>query len=144
MDTKTFKQEYELGFPDIDGPRGVVITFKSDRVEFTFSKFFSAKKIITLYPKDIIEARLNQESYHSVGKTVAGAVIGGALTGGLGLIIGSALGGKRRKENRLHLVVHYMGINCDIFLEPDEDTVDVYTGFKTLEIGAKRNSTNKK
>lgn len=41
---------------------------------------------------------LDEETYRSGGKAVAGAVIGGVLTGGIGLLAGAALGGRRRKE----------------------------------------------
>ncbi len=137
MEDYTFKQTYELGFPDVKGPKKVYITFHSDEVEFEFSGLFS-DKTITIPSEDIIYVKLGQESYHSVGKTVGGAVIGTVLSGGLGLIVGAALGGKRRKENRLCLVVNYMGVDCDIFLEPDKNTQKVYMAFKTFQAETKQ------
>lgn len=41
---------------------------------------------------------LDEETFRHGGKAVAGAVIGGVLTGGIGLLAGAALGGRRRKE----------------------------------------------
>lgn len=41
---------------------------------------------------------VSEETFRHGGKAVAGAVIGGVLTGGIGLLAGAAIGGRRRKE----------------------------------------------
>ena len=49
--------------------------------------------------KDIREIlSIDSEQYRSAGKAAAGAIIGGVLTGGIGLLVGAAIGGRRRKE----------------------------------------------
>lgn len=105
-----------MGFPDISsGEKPVIIQFRENEVEFKIlTGFTSVKKIIK--PDDIIEVGLNQESYRSAGKAVTGAVIGGILTGGIGLLAGAAIGGKRRKENQLTLIVNDNGTNVTFFL----------------------------
>lgn len=51
------------------------------------------------FPEDIADMRLvEEEAYRSGGKAAAGAIIGGVLTGGVGLIAGAAIGGRRRKS----------------------------------------------
>jgi hypothetical protein len=41
---------------------------------------------------------IEEENYRSSGKAVAGAIIGGVLTGGIGLLAGAAIGGRKRKN----------------------------------------------
>ncbi|WP_333830982.1 hypothetical protein [Pararhodobacter sp.] len=41
---------------------------------------------------------VTEETFRHGGKAVAGAVIGGLLTGGIGFLAGAAIGGRRRKE----------------------------------------------
>lgn len=43
-------------------------------------------------------ATIDEENYRSAGKAAAGAIIGGVLTGGVGLVAGAAIGGRRRGE----------------------------------------------
>lgn len=62
-----------------------------------------------------------EQKYRSGGKAVAGAVIGGVLTGGIGALAGAAIGGKRRDGSKatIHLVDNgtnkpvQLIINCD-------------------------------
>lgn len=42
---------------------------------------------------------IDEESYRSAGGAAAGAIIGGVLTGGIGLLLGAAIGGRRRNKN---------------------------------------------
>lgn len=41
---------------------------------------------------------LNSDSYRNAGGAAAGAIVGGVLTGGVGLLAGAAYGGRRRKK----------------------------------------------
>lgn len=124
--------KYEMGFPDISsGDKPVVIQFRENEVEFKIlTGFTSVKKIIK--PDDIIEVGLNQESYRSGGKAATGAIIGGILTGGIGLLAGAAIGGKRRKENQLTFIVNNNGNECDIFIKPSKDIPKLYSELKRL------------
>ena len=127
-----FSEKYEMGFTDISsGDKPVIIQFRENEVEFKIlTGFTSVKKIIK--PNDIIEVGLNQETYRSGGKAAAGAIIGGVLTGGIGLLAGAAIGGKRRKENQLTLIVNDNGNECDIFLKPSKDIPKLYSELKRL------------
>jgi hypothetical protein len=128
---KLFSEKYEAGFFDIKGIKPVLINFKEDEVEFKILSGFSSKKVI-LKPNDLVEVGLNQETYRSGGRAAAGALVGGILTGGIGLLAGAALGGKRRKENHLHLVVQYKGTDSEIFIKPSKNTQDIYNELKRL------------
>lgn len=124
-------EKYEQGYPDINGKRSVFIAFEETEVLLTFTNGFKPiKKVIK--PDDIIEIELNQENYRSAGKAAAGAIIGGILTGGIGLLAGAALGGKRRKENQLKLIIKENNQELDIFLESSTTIPKVYAEFKRL------------
>jgi hypothetical protein len=127
----TFNEKYELGFPDIKGKKPVVIQFRPNEVEFKFLAGFSSKKVI-IKPDDIIEVGVNQESYRSAGKAATGAIVGGILTGGIGFLAGGAIGGKRRKENQLHLIVNYFGTECNIIIKPSKKIPVIYAELKKL------------
>jgi hypothetical protein len=129
---------YEFGFMDISGPKTVSIYAEPDGIKFVFPPVGFGKKCeIIIDPKDIIDVSVDQERYRSGGKAAAGAIIGGVLTGGLGLLAGAAIGGRRRKEHRLNLVVRYKGVVCQIFFGASWSTQRAYMKFKEI---ASRNS----
>jgi hypothetical protein len=54
------------------------------------------------------------------------------LTGGIGFLAGAAIGGKRKKENQLHLVVNYMGTDCEVIITPSKNIPTIYSELKKL------------
>lgn len=122
--------KYEGGLPGFKPAPGS-IQFKDDHAELKIMVGFSRKTII-IKPDDIIEIGLNQETYRSAGKAAAGAILGGLMTGGIGLIAGAALGGKRRKENHLHLIINYLNTDCNVLIAPSNDITEIYGALKTL------------
>lgn len=62
-----------------------------------------------------------EESHaRSVGKAAAGAIIGGALTGGVGAVVGGAIGAKRKDTSKAFITIvdqdgneNELHINCD-------------------------------
>lgn len=129
LKTPTFWENYELGFPDIKGPQKLLLEFKQNELVLILSKGFSSRKL-SFTPNDILEVGLNQEAYRSAGKAVTGAVIGGILTGGIGFLAGAAIGGKRRKEDQLHLIINYHNTACNIILTPSKNTSSIYNELK--------------
>ena len=63
-----------------------------------------------------------EQKYRSGGKAVAGAVIGGVLTGGIGALAGAALGGKRRDASKATMHLTDRGTNkpVQLIIECDE------------------------
>jgi hypothetical protein len=59
----------------------------------------------TKYFPDDIETiqRMDEETYRSAGGAAGWAITGGVLTGGLGLLAGAAIGGRRR-QNATYLI----------------------------------------
>lgn len=64
-------------------------------LEFVFRKGWSSTK---LPERDVLEVReIDADAYRSAGGAAAWAIAGGVLTGGLGLLVGAAVGGRRRQ-----------------------------------------------
>ena len=56
-------------------------------------------KPTTYYPGDVENIqKFSEEEYRSSGKAALGAIVGGVLTGGIGLIAGTAIGARKRKD----------------------------------------------
>ncbi|MDD3107171.1 MAG: hypothetical protein PHP65_05170 [Bacilli bacterium] len=121
----TFYEKYQGGLPKVKAPRDFKITFKKNEMIINYTTFLGRKKII-FNPKHIIEVSLNQQKFRSAGKAAVGAIVGGVLTGGLGLVAGAAIGGQRQTENILQLVVEYKNQNCNLFLSPNKKTQKLY------------------
>lgn len=60
---------------------------------------YTEDRIVTITPID-------EAKYRSGGKAAAGAIIGGLLTGGIGLIAGAAIGGRRRQTGVYFASLH--------------------------------------
>lgn len=59
------------------------------------TRFQWKEKPYTLRDIEHIE-EVDIDEYRSLGKSAVGAIIGGVLTGGIGLLAGAAIGGRRR------------------------------------------------
>ena len=121
----TFYEKYQGGLPKVKAPRDFKITFKKNEMIINYTTFL-ARKVITFKPEQIIDFSLNQQNFRSGGKAAVGAIVGGVLTGGLGLIAGAAIGGKRQIENQLQLIVEYQGQNCNVILSPSKRTQKLF------------------
>lgn len=82
----------------IDSSFGAVVAatkfgmFSGVKLQFILglrSKKYPVKQIVSI-------EELDAETYRSGGAAALGAVVGGVLTGGIGLIAGAAIGGRRR------------------------------------------------
>lgn len=70
------------------------------------------------YPEDIARMlETDEDIYRNAGKAAAGAIVGGVLTGGIGLLAGAAFGGRRRRTSSF-LVMFRDGAYV-AFEEPD-------------------------
>lgn len=127
----TFVESYISGFPFCKYKTPITITVTPEGIDIKMLVGFKNKKF-TILKNDIVELGLNQETYRSAGKAAAGAVIGGILTGGIGLLAGAALGGKRRKDNELLLAVNYEGELCYIELKPSGTIPKLYQDIKKI------------
>lgn len=69
---------------------------------------------------------IEEDKYRSAGGAVAGAIIGGVLTGGIGLLVGAAAGGRRRKE--ASYLIRFKDGNFVAFTEKSSSVIRVLDG----------------
>jgi hypothetical protein len=65
---------------------------------------------------------IDEDKYRSAGGAAAGAIIGGVLTGGIGLLAGAALGGRR--QNKAAFLITFEDGHHVALEEPSRGTVD--------------------
>jgi len=88
---------------------------------------------IVSIPREDIVAISNEKSGHrSVGKTAAGALVGGFLTGGIGLIVGGALGAQRKDTSEVFITYKYNGVELTLNLKPGKNTDQVYSWINSV------------
>ncbi len=96
-----FSTILKSGIPNLDcGSRIVINTFDDNLIIFdnkdVTSHFFINKT-------DIVDIRFEEKGNRSVGKAATGAIVGGVLTGGIGVIAGAALGAKKKNTSELFI-----------------------------------------
>jgi len=130
----TFVEKHIEGIPCIGKNEMITFKFLLDRFEIKYGGFSGTKNTLEFKAEDIIEIGLDQEKYRSAGKAAAGAIIGGVLTGGIGLLAGAAIGGKQRTEHQLHLILNYRPLGREILvsIKPSKNIPTIYMELKNL------------
>ena len=64
---------------------------------------------------------IDSDVFRSAGKAAVGTIVGGALLGGVGLIAGAAMGGKRRKT--ANYLIHFDDGEYIAFHEKDKTVI---------------------
>lgn len=132
---KTYSETYEGGLPEIRGPKSLKLTFSPGKLSLKISSLFYSKEV-SFSPTDILEVDLNQESYRSLTGGLVGATLGNAVIGGSsGAAAGAIIGGRRYRENHLHLKVKYEDVDFKIFLKPKADLALLYSDLKLFMNG---------
>jgi hypothetical protein len=128
---RNIKVKYLSGFPEYSS-QDMEIDFGENKLTFIPRGFLNTKPSITIPSTNIIEVSFNQDSHRSGGKAAAGAIVGGLLTGGIGLLAGAAFGGRRKKQNHLNMMVLYEDHECVLEFKPTNELKDVYTEIRSL------------
>lgn len=125
---KTFSHvEYKGGHPYMTKPCKVNITVDEFTHEVTLKQdVFVAPMSVKLKAEDILGMSFEEKSKRSVGKTAAGAIIGGVLTGGIGLLVGGALGAMRKDISNLFITVNVGGRQHEIILKAGKHADGIY------------------
>lgn len=122
-----FDVDYLGGYPKWPNP--CKVNFSIDGSSIVLQKGSESFRI----EKDEILAISNEKSGHrSVGKTAAGAIVGGVLTGGIGLIVGGALGARKQNTSEVFVTYKYNGVELTLNLKPDKNTDKVYAWINSV------------
>ena len=121
------KIQYLGGHPEMTKPGNVNIDISKGNktIKISGGGIFSFKEILIPAAK-INNVSFDEKSKRSAGKAAAGAVIGGVLTGGIGLLAGAILGGKRRDDSNLYITISHDQREFDIILKGGKDTQKLY------------------
>jgi hypothetical protein len=71
-----------------------------------------------LYFENIVEVSYEDKQTRSAGKAAAGAIAGAVLTGGLGIIAGAALGGRKKNDGCVYITHNKYGKETDLIFKP--------------------------
>jgi hypothetical protein len=125
---KTFSHvEYKGGHPYMTKPCKVNVTVDEFAHEVTLKQdVFVAPMSVKLKAEDILGMSFEEKTKRSVGKTAAGAIIGGVLTGGIGLLVGGALGAMRKDISNLFITVNVGGRQHEIILKAGKHADGIY------------------
>ena len=82
--------EYLGGYPTLTSGKSYMITATEEGFHFHPKSTWGDNKIITIPLLNIHGIEIDGQVYRSAGKAAAGAIVGGLLTGGIGLIAGAA------------------------------------------------------
>ncbi len=119
--------DYLGGHPDFEVRKAtnVILKFSEDGSAILITNLFN--KVLASLPKgDIVNLELDRASKRSAGKAAAGAIIGGVLTGGLGLLAGAAIGGRRKDDSIIVMTVKYGPAEVELYFKDQKDTKKKY------------------
>lgn len=91
---------YHMGLP-INLPPSVIRAEVNQTTRQVVFEHYNVHVAINF--EDITSISFDEQSHRSVGKAATGAIVGGVLTGGIGLIAGAALGAKAHKNKSLFI-----------------------------------------
>jgi hypothetical protein len=104
-----FEVEYLGGHPEWSKSSKINLTIHKSNKQILLEQrgFFSLNSKLRIDAKDIVSVDLEEKKNRSVGKAAAGAIIGGLLTGGIGLLAGGAIGAARKDKSNLYITINY-------------------------------------
>ena len=125
---KTFEKiEYKGGHPTFTKPCTVTVQVdESTKSLKLVPGFWSAMEGVTIKGEEISNISFDEKSKRSVGKAAAGAIIGGVLTGGIGLLIGGALGAHKKDISNLFITIKHHDRELDVILKAGKKADEIY------------------
>lgn len=118
--------EYKGGHPDFAKPRTTGLEILKDGIRIRSSNFGHGGANVKIDKDDIVHVSFEEKGSRSVGKTAVGAVVGGVLTGGLGLIAGGALGAMKKDVSNLYITIKYHNREYDVIIKAGKKAAEIY------------------
>lgn len=101
-----YNVKYQIGYPGWDKPETVKIIVGDTAIRI-YAPY--SKKEVLIQGKDIIDISFESQSKRSGARAATGALIGGVLTGGIGLLAGAAIGAKAKDKSEITLLFNEGG-----------------------------------
>lgn len=126
--------DYLGGHPLMNKPEAIYITINADykAIYFRPKSSWSTTKPVTIESSEIVSIDFEKQTSRSAGKAVTGALIGGVLTGGIGLLVGGALGAHKKNNSELYITIVYNERNFTIALKTGKYTDKIYSEINGL------------
>lgn len=124
--------EYIGGYPEWRSPGEVALEIKPQGFTLTEMGFWSSHKSFSIDKKDIVNISFERNASRSLGKAAAGALIGGVLTGGVGLLVGGVLGAKKKNLTELYIFYNYKERELMLTLKTGKKTEKIYAELNGL------------
>ncbi|MGN0236761.1 MAG: hypothetical protein ACI4AK_01535 [Lepagella sp.] len=118
---------YLGGYPEWSEPGNVNFRIKDSRIILR-----KGSERCEIDKEQIVAISTERSGQRSVGKTAAGAIVGGVLTGGIGLIVGGALGARKKDTSELFVTYNYNGVELTLHLKPGKNTDKVYAWINSV------------
>lgn len=113
-----YSVKYLIGYPGWNDPKAVTVVVGSNAIRIVDS----LKNDIVINGYDIVDISFDAQMKRSGTRAATGALIGGVLTGGIGLLAGAAIGAKAKDKSEMTI----------LFREGDrERTIQLQTKDKT-------------
>lgn len=124
---KGLNVEYLGGYPKWINPCKVNFSIEDNSI--VLKKGIDSMRI----SKDEIIAISNEKSgTRSAGKVATGAIVGGVLTGGIGLIVGGVLGAGKKDTSEIFVVYKYKETELTLNLRPGSNTDKIYSWINSV------------
>lgn len=134
MSIVKYEVEYLGGHPKLahTGKAYLKVNETGKEVQLSPRGLLSPVQRVNIHKENIIDISTEKMSSRSAGKTAAGALIGGVLTGGVGLIVGGALGARKKNKTELYLTINYNEKSFNVILKTGKDTDRIYSEIVSL------------
>jgi len=128
------KIDYKGGHPLLVRPTTINVKIDETRKQVTLepSSIWSTEAKVTINADDIVTMSFDEKSKRSVGKAAAGAIIGGVLTGGIGLLVGGALGAHKKDISNLYITIRHNNREMDIVLKAGKKADAIYAAISAI------------
>ena len=120
--------KYLIGYPGWDKPRTVNLITGEDSL--TIDNLHGEK--VTINGKDILDVSFDLQSKRSGTRAATGALVGGVLTGGVGLLAGAAIGAKAKDKSALTILFNEDGRERTMVFETKKQTNAIFNKIKDI------------
>lgn len=122
-----FKVKYLIGYPGWDSKKSVTVVIAKDAMRI--AEPYTNNEII-IKAKDILDVSFDAKSKRSGTRAATGALIGGVLTGGIGLLAGAAIGAQAKDKSELVLLFNENGRERTVVLQTKDKTNAIFNAIQ--------------
>lgn len=131
-----YKVRYLIGYPDWDKPKNVILVI--DNGSMRIAEPYT-KKDIVIDCANILDISFEAMKKRSGSSAATGALVGGVLTGGIGLLAGAAIGARAKDKSELTILFEENGRERIVTLQTKDKTNAIFNAIQDAIEYAKAN-----